>query len=278
MVEHAATASRLQEIYREAALVRPRWSDPSKARQYYSDYVGFVGGKANGKPERLLDVGCGSGWSTLLFRDAGFDAVGLDVTLDCVEVSPIPRGLTFAAVSAMEIPFAPESFDVVCSYQTIEHVPDPRRALEEFDRVLLPGGTVYIVGPNLISPLSAARSIIRYVWRNRPLRTIFVRAPEMPRHPAGNTLPELVVNLALNSARIASKLASRDVHFSMRTPDTREPFYSDNDACYLCNPVDLARFYEARGYEILRTSKAGRPPWISLLATGTWFAARKPAR
>ena len=53
-------------------------------------------------------------------------------------------------------------------------------------------------------------------------------------------------------------------------------FHADNDACYLCNPVDLITFFRSHGYRIERRGKPGRPPLSYLFAGGTWVAARKP--
>jgi hypothetical protein len=98
----------------------------------------------------------------------------------------------------------------------------------------------------------------------------------MPRHPSGNTAPEVMASIVRNTVRLARKLVSSEASFTMRTPDTEPPFHSDNDACYLCNPVDLARYFRGRGYHITRVTKPGRTKLAGLFAGGTWFAAKKP--
>lgn len=270
-----APVATVQELYRTATDgVRPNSFDEASARTFYAAYLSFV---ADAVPARgrILDLGCGSGWSTRLFRDAGFDAVGLDLARE-FEVESGER-LRFSTGDANSLPFDAASFDVVGAYQMLEHVADPRRTLDEIDRVLRPGGVVRIVGPNLVTPLHAVRGLLRFVWKNRPLGTIVFRRPGMARHPSGNTLPELIAGFSMDLVRLAMKLASREASFSMRVPDTRPPFHSDNDACYRCNPIDLARYFERRGYEIERISKPGRPTWVGPLAGGTWFGARKRA-
>jgi SAM-dependent methyltransferase len=49
--------------------------------------------------------------------------------------------------SGYELPFADGSFDVVALFDTMEHIPDDRRALEECKRVLRPGGIVFVSVP-----------------------------------------------------------------------------------------------------------------------------------
>jgi ubiquinone/menaquinone biosynthesis C-methylase UbiE len=273
MSEYASAVAHVQGLYRAGKEVRFSFEE-SRARAYFRDYVGFVSGQAP-SGGRVLDIGCGSGWSSLLLSEAGFDVTGIDVTATAFEVQESDR-LHLRQGDAMSIPFADASFDVVTGYQMLEHVPDPRSALGEFARVLRPGGTVCVVGPNLIAPLPHLYGIARDVWKNRPLSTIIFRRESMPRHPMGNTLPELIANLGTNTVRLVKKLASRDAEFTMRMPDTRPPFYGDNDACYLCNPVDLERYFVALGYRVTRKAKPGRPAVTSSLAGGTWFAAKKP--
>jgi SAM-dependent methyltransferase len=91
---------------------------------------------------RILDAGCGIGHS---FRElAPRETVGVDV--DAASLAGQPRETHVADMRAL--PFAPASFDGVLSVQSIEHVPDPERAVAEFARVLRPGGTAVIVTPN----------------------------------------------------------------------------------------------------------------------------------
>jgi SAM-dependent methyltransferase len=273
MTDYETAVTQVQEHYRKAAEVRARGFDGSSARAYFRDYVNFVSLVAP-RGRRVLDVGCGSGWSSMMLARAGFPTVGLDVVKK-FEVEP-EAGLEFRTGSAEDLPFPANSFDVVCAYQVLEHIPDPVRALQEFSRVVRPGGFVCIVGPNLLSPALSLRSIFWWVWQNRPVSRIFVRAPDMPRHPTGNTLPEAVYYLLTNCGRLLIKLATTEPHLSLRTPDTKPPFQSDNDACYLCNPIDLSRYYRKLRYDILFTAKPTRPTWSGSLLGGTWFAARKP--
>ncbi len=234
----ASAVAQAQELYRMGSGVRPSSLGEEGARAYLRDFVDFVH-KTAPSGGRLLDVGCGSGWSSRLLREKSFDVCGVDLTNDALEVAGGP-GLEFAVGDAMSLPFASGSFDVVCAYQTLEHVPDPARALAEFDRILRPGGAVCVVGPNLLSLAQSLRSIGYYVWKNRPVRTIIFRAPGMPKHPYGNTLPEVAASLAGNIRRLVTKMAQPEAGFSMRTPDTVPPFQADNDASYLCNQLDLA--------------------------------------
>ncbi len=263
-----------QRIYassREA--VRVRGMGEMEALAYYRTYADFVVQSSPHAGGRLLDVGCGNGWSAFAFARRGFNVMGVDLNPDAFEPPPHPK-LRLQEGSVLSLPFPDASFDLVASYQMLEHVPAPASALREMLRVVRPGGTISIVSPNLLSILSSLRGIVIYVWRNRPLRTILVRSPEMPRHPSGNTLPELVGSLFGNAGRLAGKLMARQPHFSMREPDLKPPFHADNDACYLCNPVDLLKFFRSQGCRILRNGQYNRPPLSWLVTSGTYVTAR----
>lgn len=241
---------------------------------YYAPFLDFVSGVQSPSPSTsttLLDVGCGNGWSTHGFALAGYDATGLDLDPRAFEPPAHPRCRLIEA-SAMDLPFPSESFDIVATFQCIEHVPSPRRALDEMVRVCKPGGVVAIVGPNLVSPFPG----LAYAVKPSSWKTLrFRRTPGMPRHPYGNTIPEILGVAVRRSFQIGAKLVRRSPHFTMREPDSNPPFHSDNDACYLCNPTDLLAYFIERGFQIERRGKPGRPPLSHLIAGGTWVAARK---
>jgi hypothetical protein len=99
----------------------------------------------------------------------------------------------------------------------------------------------------------------------------------MPRHPGGNTVFEGIGELFLDLGRVLVRLISGRAHFELREPDLIPPFVADNDSCYLCNPLDLVKFFRSYGCRTLQNGKPGRPGFISILVGGTWVAIRKPA-
>jgi SAM-dependent methyltransferase len=264
----------VQALYRESAAgVRATFAgaDRAQAFEYYAPLLEFVSG-INPPPARLLDVGCGSGWSTFTFANAGYNATGVDLNPAAFEPPPHDRCKLIAG-SATDIPFAPQSFDLVVCYQCLEHVSAPRQALDEMMRACRPGGIIAIVGPNLVSPFPG----LAYLAHPSSWRTVgFIRRPRMPRHPYGNTVPEILAVALLRTAQLAGKLIRRSPRFTMREPDSVPPFHADNDACYLCNPTDLISYLKGRGCRIERRGRPGRPPLTHVFAGGTWVAARKP--
>ncbi len=91
-------------------------------------------------PSSILDVGCGEGVLTHQWASAldGGRVVGLDLADPKLEAEWRGRrrdNLTFMTGHAAELPFAAGEFDLVAAIETLEHVPDPRRALGEMARV-----------------------------------------------------------------------------------------------------------------------------------------------
>ena len=247
-----------------------------QAQSYYRDFVDFVETSIGlaGLDLRecsLLDIGCGCGWSSYFFATKGFETTGIDLNPEDFEPEKTER-LSLLAGSAMDLDFADSSFQVVVIYQCLEHIPDPEKALSEMIRVCKSGGVICVVGPNLLNPLDPLKSLMRGVHqRDLPVR----RTPEMAFHPYGDTLFEYLASVPRTLFLLFKKLLSPSPQFLMRTPDNRPPFHGDNDSCYLCNSVDLERYFRKKQTRVLQVGKFGRLPVSRLLTSGTWIAVQK---
>lgn len=270
-------SEQLQEIYRKnSASVRSTGIDGESAIKIYEKYTSFINLSTKEVKGKLLDVGCGSAWSSYLLSQQGYEVTGMDLNYESFECPKSPS-LTLLEASALNLPFDDNQFDVVGSNQAIEHMPDPRKALLEMIRVLKPNGILCIVAPNLLSVGDFILGLTKYVWLNRPITSIFWRSPNMPKHPWGNTIPELLLSFPYKLSLIFKKSLARDPEFTMRVPDTTPPFHADNDACYLCNPIDLVKFFPTQNCQIIQNGFYGRPAITRMMATGTYIAAQKSA-
>ena len=105
------------------------------------------------KPTSVLDVGCGIGGSTRhIVRKYG--CTGRGITLSPVQAGRAQQlsdeqglgdKLGFQVADALRMPFADDSFDLVWSLESGEHMPDKRQFVSELTRVVKPGGRVIIV-------------------------------------------------------------------------------------------------------------------------------------
>ena len=279
----AAHGDSVQHLYAEStAAVRPTFGGEAiQAKAYYTRYVDFVTKQLTKPAATVLDIGCGAGWSTLMLRERGHDAQGLDLhACDRVEARAI-AALPYTQGDAQHLPFGDATFDAVAMYQTLEHVPDPEAALRECLRVLRRGGRLVVVGPNLLGVAPNLYWAMRHTIRCLRSGKLWEhRTPEMARHPGGNTMPEAWQNTARFLTQTIGKLTSERgaPRFLMRTPDPRPPFEADNDACYLCNPMDLVNWAKvtglARPVQWWATDRAAaRVAWP--LTGGTWVALEK---
>ncbi len=99
---------------------------------------------------RVLDMGCGiGGSSTYLAQRYGFNVTG--ITLSPVQAKRaeertkslgLEQQVNFQVANALETPFEANSFDLIWSLESGEHMADKKQCLEECYRLLKPGGTL----------------------------------------------------------------------------------------------------------------------------------------
>lgn len=95
---------------------------------------------------RLLDVGCGTGY-TLSLLQHDFNCYGLDFSPEATVFTREKSDAVTVRCSALEIPFAPETFDAVTALDVVEHLDSDRDALAQIFAVLRPGGTLIATVP-----------------------------------------------------------------------------------------------------------------------------------
>jgi 2-polyprenyl-3-methyl-5-hydroxy-6-metoxy-1,4-benzoquinol methylase len=103
----------------------------------------------------VLEIGCGRGAMARYLAELGARSVTAGDFSDSAirQTREHLAGLANADASVQDIQqigFPSASFDTVVSFETIEHVPEPRRAVTELARVLRPGGTLVLTTPNYL--------------------------------------------------------------------------------------------------------------------------------
>ncbi|MBD5635935.1 MAG: class I SAM-dependent methyltransferase, partial [Candidatus Eremiobacteraeota bacterium] len=127
----------------------------------------------------LLEAGCGLGqWLFFALERGTKHAIGLDLTADTLrrlrKSETLRSYFDEGRIELLEgdmraIPLAAESVDLIFSFGVIEHVVsrDSQKTVDEFFRVLRPGGRILLATPNVWSMHSVTRPILQALrkWR-----------------------------------------------------------------------------------------------------------------
>jgi SAM-dependent methyltransferase len=92
----------------------------------------------------MLDVGCAMGDLLTRFPDR---SVGCDISEDYLAIAR-ERGLTVVNAYAHDLPFDPDTYDLVTACDVLEHVLDLNASVHEILRVLRPGGVMIVRVPD----------------------------------------------------------------------------------------------------------------------------------
>ena len=101
--------------------------------------------------KRVLDVACGEGYGSSMLAEVAVAVTGVDISSEAVlhaEATYVKPNLTYLEGSATALPFADASFEVVVSFETIEHLAGQAEMVSELRRVLRPEGILIISSPN----------------------------------------------------------------------------------------------------------------------------------
>ena len=126
----------------------------SCARAYKQKIESFA---KNIKDKMELDFGCGFGNYTSLFTHSKNSVIGLDIH----DIrSKQNRDFKIKLYDGYTIPFKANTFDVVVSFDVIEHIEHDVHSIKEMYRVLKPGGVIFIATPNRHRLASLIKTVI----------------------------------------------------------------------------------------------------------------------
>lgn len=139
--------SRARTFYRYLSKVYDRVNPVFWNESMRDDCVEMLGVS---EEDRVLDVGCGTGFATAALLERTPHVEALDQSehqLAKAREKDELAGVDFVRGDAENLPYADDSFDAVWSSGSIEYWPSPVDALRETRRVTKSGGSVLVVGP-----------------------------------------------------------------------------------------------------------------------------------
>lgn len=105
-------------------------------------------------PARVLDLGCGTGWTSLFFARAGYEVVGADIAPDMIRLAHEQRDLqgvsnvSFVVSDYEALTFSNE-FDAVVFFHSLHHADDEGLAVRKAFAALKPGGVLLADEPGV---------------------------------------------------------------------------------------------------------------------------------
>lgn len=102
----------------------------------------------------VLDAACGEGYGSALLASQAKHVTGVDIDGDTIAHASTRyarANLAYRAGSVTALDAADDSFDLVVSFETIEHLEPQAQMLDEFRRVLRPDGLLVISSPDRVA-------------------------------------------------------------------------------------------------------------------------------
>ncbi|GAB6145628.1 class I SAM-dependent methyltransferase [Desulfocicer niacini] len=126
--------------------------DRAKSIETVSDWKSTINdlvSHVRGEGLKALDVGTGPGQLAFYLAQAGFEVTGIDISPGMIErarrqADKMRLCIDFQTGDAENLPFGDDAFDVVVTRNLMWTLPDPETAIQEWYRVLKPGGRIII--------------------------------------------------------------------------------------------------------------------------------------
>jgi ubiquinone/menaquinone biosynthesis C-methylase UbiE len=133
-------------------------------KQFYTDYFGLEESFYNNKV--ILDIGCGPRGS-LEWADMSKERYGLDPLADkYLRMGAHKHKMNYVKAYSESIPFNDSFFDVICSFNSLDHVEDIGKTIIEIKRTLKPGGIFLLIVDVHAYPTPTEPQSIKWDFRN----------------------------------------------------------------------------------------------------------------
>lgn len=150
-VDRPPSQSALAEVYHAA-----EYDSSEEAADAARAYAGIVSGLAKKRPLKdALEIGTGTGVFLDVLKSFGCENVaGIEPSSAAIAAAPDYRRPWIREGIFRESDYAPESFDLICCFMTLEHVREPKEIASSVMNLLRPGGAFVTVTHDYRSPVN----------------------------------------------------------------------------------------------------------------------------
>ncbi|HEY0656893.1 MAG TPA: methyltransferase domain-containing protein [Pyrinomonadaceae bacterium] len=125
----------------DAGKLSPYWGEHAARYVFALQYV---------ENKSVLDIACGTGYGLGFLKTKAKSVTGVDIDIEAVREAKkeCDEKASVLIGDALRLPFADERFDVITSFETLEHLRERMMFLSELKRVLKQGGVLILSTPN----------------------------------------------------------------------------------------------------------------------------------
>jgi 2-polyprenyl-3-methyl-5-hydroxy-6-metoxy-1,4-benzoquinol methylase len=207
---------------------------------------------------KILDVGCGSGHFLVSASEHGWEVYGSEFSESLYDLCKSKQiNMTLGSLDPEE--YESGSFDVLTSFEVIEHINNPLEELDKFYRLLRPGGVVYCTTPNF--------NAIQRLIKGQKFRTI-LSYPEHLSYFTPRTLSTAFETVGFKVLNIESTGIALN-----RTQSSKNPISTNRDKRHspISGEESTRVFLESSA--MLRLAKRGFNSILTALGTGLTIKA-----
>ncbi|OFX17430.1 MAG: hypothetical protein A2033_07840 [Bacteroidetes bacterium GWA2_31_9] len=174
------TKKELDLFYNTYSYVTEQEVSPITIKRYHSLLDEFEKFK---KTNRIFDVGCGQGFFLKEAIKRGWKVFGTEFSPAAIEICK-NRGIEMKIGKLNPSDFKPNSFDIITSFEVLEHINNPKEEMENIAKLLRFEGLFYCTTPNFNS------LVTRYIKN----KSYIISYPEHLIYFTKTTLNHLIIN------------------------------------------------------------------------------------
>lgn len=195
---------------------------------FYSKYIQTIRKYSKNKKIKFLEVGCGNGIVLKKLKNEGYSNLhGVDVSTLFVKTAKKKGIADIYKYDGINLPFNDSEFDIISSFNVLEHTTEPEKYLASQIKKLKQNGYLIVACPNFFTPILATNHRRIHGVKNR----------------------------IINTFRIFYKFTvGGDNKFERIEPVMRRNFQYDDDSIVVTNPIDLRKILLINGCKLIYES------------------------